>query len=174
MDAIEAIKTRYSVRKYITKNIPDKIVNELIELGMNAPSAGNEKPWHFIVIDDKDIMNEIPNFHIHSKMLKEASLAILVCFDTNLEKHKGMAVQDCSAATENILIAANAKGLGSVWLGIYPRDERIEGIRELLKIPKNIIPFSLISLGYPKEKYNKKRIIELDRIHYNKWKKVIN
>ena len=170
MDAIEAIKTRFSVRNYISKNIPYEIVKEIIELGMNAPSAGNQKPWHFIVIDDKDIMNKIPNFHIHSKMLKKASLAILVCFDINLEKHKGMAVQDCSAATENILIAANAKGLGSVWLGIYPRDERIEGMRELLKIPKNIMPFSLIALGYPKKGYKKERIIEIDRVHYNKWK----
>lgn len=170
MDAIEAIKTRYSVRNYISKKIPNEVVKEIIELGMNAPSAGNEKPWHFIVIDDKNIMNKIPNFHIHSKMLEEASLAILVCFDINLEKHKGMAVQDCSAATENILIAANAKELGSVWLGIYPRDERIEGMRELLKIPKNIIPFSLISLGYPKKRYDKERVIEINRIHYNKWK----
>ena len=170
MDAIEAIKTRYSVRNYITKKISYKTIKELIELGMNAPSAGNQKPWHFIVIDDKEILDKIPNFHEHSKMLKEASVAILVCFDIFLEKHKGMAVQDCSAATENILIAANAKGIGSVWLGVYPREKRIKGLKELLKIPKNIIPFSLISLGYPKVNNIKKRIIEIDKIHYNTWK----
>lgn len=169
MDAIEAIRTRRSVRKYIKKPIADKIVIELIELGMNAPSAGNERPWHFVVIKDTKILKKIPNFHCHSNMLKEALLAILVCFDINLEKHKGMAVQDCSASTENILIAANSKELGSVWLGIYPREERMKGMRELLNIPEKIIPFSLISLGYPKEKITKDRNIDQKRIHYNHW-----
>ena len=169
MDVIEAIKTRRSIRKYINKTIPVKIVNELIELGMCAPSAGNEKPWHFTVITDKKILNSIPNFHPHSNMLRDASLAILVCFDINLEKHKKMAVQDCSAATENILIAANAKKLGAVWLGIYPREERIKGMREILNLPENIIPFSLISLGYPAEKKNIKNEFDFNRIHKNKW-----
>jgi nitroreductase len=169
MDAIKAIKTRFSIRQYTDKIISNKILCELIELGMNAPSAGNEKPWHFIIINNKELLNKIPDFHNHSKMLTEASSAILVCFDINLEKHKGMAVQDCSAATENILIAANAKGLGSVWLGIYPKENRMKGMKNLLDIPKNIIPFSLISLGYPKNIENKNRIIENNRIHYNMW-----
>jgi nitroreductase len=173
MDAIKAIKTRYSIRKYTDKIIPKKTIYELIELGMNAPSAGNEKPWYFIIIDDKNILNSITNFHNHSDMLKDASAAILVCFDINLEKYKGMAVQDCSAATENILIAANAKGLGSVWLGIYPKKDRINGIKDLLYMPKNIIPFSLISLGFPKEIKIKNRIIDKNRIHYNIWNKYI-
>jgi len=169
LDAIEAIKTRRSIRKYIKKSIPIKTVNELIEMGMNAPSAGDEKPWHFIIINKYEILKIIPNFHPHSNMLKEASLAILVCFDINLEKHKGMAVQDCSASTENILIAANAKGLGAVWLGIYPRKERIKGMIKLLNLPENIIPFSLISLGYPAENIVKKRNYDLARIHHNCW-----
>jgi len=114
MDAMEAIKTRRSIRKYLNKSIPNKTAYELIEMGMNAPSAGNEKPWHFVIIDKYEIFKKIPNFHPHSDMLKEAAIAILVCFDINLEKHPGMAVQDCSAATENILIAANAKLVGNI------------------------------------------------------------
>ena len=170
MDAIKAIKTRRSIRKYIRKKIPNKTVNELIELGMNAPSAGNERPWYFIIINNYEILKKIPIFHPHSNMLKEASLAILICYDINLEKHKGMAVQDCAASTENILIAANAKGLGSVWLGIYPRQERMKGMIKLLNLPENIIPFSLISLGYPADNVVKERNIDLTRVHHNHWK----
>jgi nitroreductase len=169
MDAIEAIKTRNSIRKYIKKKIPKKIIYELLEIGMCAPSAGNEKPWHFIIIDKNEILESIPKFHPHSNMLKEASIAILICIDKNLEKHKGMAVQDCSAATENILIAANAKNLGAVWLGIYPRPVRINGMKKLLNIPENIIPFSLISLGYPAEEKIKENRYDIKRIHYNHW-----
>ena len=169
MDAFNAIKTRRSIRKYINKKVPIKLVYELIEMGMYAPSAGNENPWHFIIITDKNILNNIPKFHPHSDMLKEASLAILVCFDINLETHKKMAIQDCSAATENILISANAKGIGSVWLGIFPREERIKGIVKILNLPENIIPFSLISLGYPGEKKINKKKFDLNRIHKNKW-----
>ena len=169
MDAIEAIKTRRSIRKYLNKSIPNKTAYELIEMGMNAPSAGNEKPWHFVIIDKYEIFKKITNFHPHSDMLKEAAIAILVCFDINLEKHTGMAVQDCSAATENILIAANAKGLGAVWLGIYPRLERIEGMKKILNIPENIIPVSLISIGYPKEEIIKENRYDKTRIHDNQW-----
>ncbi len=169
MDAIEAIKTRRSIRKYLKKSIPNNIIKELIERGMDAPSAGNEKPWHYIIIDNHEILNTIPNFHPHAKMLKEASTAILICFDIKLEKHKGMAIQDCSAATENILIAANAKGLGAVWLGIYPRSERINEMKKILNIPENVSPFSLISLGYPAEKKIDKEKYDLTRIHYNQW-----
>jgi nitroreductase len=169
MDAIEAINSRRSIRKYKKKPIPDSIIKELLKAGMNAPSAGNEQPWHFIVIKQKETMDIIPTFHPHSKMLNEASIAILVCLDINLEKHKHMGIQDCSAATENILIAANATGLGAVWLGIYPREERVNGLKKLLYIPDNIIPISLISLGYPSEEKTKNNRYNASRIHYNKW-----
>jgi nitroreductase len=169
MDAIEAIINRRSIRKYKKKAIDDSLIKELLEVGMSAPSAGNEQPWHYIVIDNRKILNDIPSFHPYSEMLKDAPLAILVCLDSNLEKHKGMGIQDCSAATENILIAINAKGLGAVWLGIYPREERIKGMRRLLDIPDNIIPFSLISIGYPSEKKQKENRYNKSRVHYNQW-----
>jgi nitroreductase len=169
MDAIEAIINRRSIRKYKIKAIDGSLIKELLEVGMSAPSAGNEQPWHFIVIDNRKILNNIPRFHPHSVMLKDAPLAILVCLDSNLEKHKGMGIQDCSAATENILIAINAKGLGAVWLGIYPREERIKGMRRLLDIPDNIIPFSLISIGYPSEKKQRENRYNKSRVHYNQW-----
>jgi len=136
---------------------------------MSAPSAGNEQPWHFIVINDPDILGIIPSFHSHAQMLKDASVGILICGDINLEKHKGMWVQDCSAATQNILISVQAEGLGAVWLGVYPREGRIISLRKLLELPDNLIPFSLISIGYPAEKKQKEDRFDKSRIHYNKW-----
>jgi nitroreductase len=169
MDAIEAILSRRSIRKFSKKSIPDSLIKELINIGMSAPSAANEQPWHFIVITETQILNKIPSFHPHSQMLKDASAAIAVCLDTKLETHKGMGVQDCSAATENILIAITAYGLGGVWLGIYPREDRINGMRKLLNIPDHVIPFSLISIGYPAEYKQQEDRYNESRVHYNQW-----
>lgn len=169
MDAMQAILTRRSVRKYSNEKITEKTIFKLLNAGVSAPSAGNEQPWQFVIIDKKEILDKITNYHPHSKMLKEAQVAILVCGDLNLETNKGYWMIDCSAATQNILIAARALGLGSCWLGIYPREERIVAIRDILKIPEHIIPFSLISLGYPGEE--QKTVDRLDdfRIHRNQW-----
>ncbi len=169
MDAIEAILTRRSVRKYTNKTILDKIIKELIETGFSAPSAGDQQPWHFIIIDDRKLLDKIPEFHPHAKMLLDCQKAILVCGDLNLETHNGFWMLDCSAATENILIAARAKGLGACWLGVFPRKGRISGFRKMLKIPKNVIPFSLISLGYPAVEQSKVDRYNCARIHRNKW-----
>jgi len=169
MDAIDAILSRRSIRKYSKKPVSDKFIKKLLETAMNAPSAGNEQPWHFIIINDPQILSKIPTFHSHANMLKEASFAFLVCSDLHLDKHNSMWVQDCSAATENILIAAHAQGLGAVWLGVYPREERINGLKNLLNIPEHIIPFSLISVGYPAEQKPKTNRYDDSRVHYNEW-----
>jgi len=169
MDAIEAILSRRSIRKYLKKPIPEELINKLLKAGMSAPSAGNEQPWHFIVINDPNILGIIPSFHNHAQMLKDASVGILVCGDINLEKHEGMWVQDCSAATQNILISVQAEGLGAVWLGVYPREDRVKNLKKLLELPDNIIPFSLVSIGHPAEKKQKEDRFNKTRIHYNKW-----
>ena len=169
MDSLKAIFTRRSIRKYTNEPVPDPIIMELLAAAMAAPSAGNEQPWHFIVINDRQILNEIPKFHPYSQMLKEASVAILVCGDVMLEKYTGYWVQDCSAATENILIAVQAKRLGAVWLGIYPIAERVTGMRELLGLPEHVIPFSLVPIGYPAEDKPPADRFDEARVHYNKW-----
>lgn len=169
MDAIEAILSRRSIRKYNKQPISDELIKKFLEVAMSAPSAGNEQPWHFTIIDDPLILSKIPIFHNHAQMLKDASIAILVCSDMNLDQHNGMWIQDCAAATENMLIAIHAEGLGAVWLGIYPREERITGLNKLLELPNNIIPFSLISIGYPAEQLPKSNRYDESRIHYNKW-----
>jgi nitroreductase len=136
---------------------------------MSAPSAGNEQPWYFVVIDDRDTLDEIPKFHPYSAMLQSATVAILICGDERLEVHRGFWVQDCSAATQNILLAAQAKGLGAVWLGVYPVEERVVGLRNLLGIPEDVIPFSLVSVGYPAERKPPADRYDKSRIHHNRW-----
>jgi len=149
--------------------VPEEVIKELLEAAMQAPSARNEQPWHFVVIKEREILDAIPKFHPYSQMLREAPLAILVCGDCQLAKDIGYIVQDCAAATQNILLAVHSKGLGAVWLGIYPRAERIAGIRQLLNIPEHIIPISLIAIGYPAEAKPPERRYNATRIHNNRW-----
>lgn len=169
MEAYQAIISRRSIRKYIDKNVPDGYVEKLLKAAMAAPSAGNQQPWHFIIVTDREILNEIPKFHPYSQMLHKAPLAILVCADTDKETHPGCWVEDCSAAIQNILLAAHDMGLGAVWLGIYPGENRTEAIKKLFGLPAGVMPLSLVAVGFPAEdkppadRYNK------ERIHYNRW-----
>ncbi|MDA8100670.1 MAG: nitroreductase family protein [Nitrospiraceae bacterium] len=169
MDTFDAILGRRSVRLYTSKPVSESMVAELLKAAMAAPSAGNEQPWHFVVITERTILDAIPAFHPYSAMLKHASVAVLVCGDLRLEKYKGCWVQDCSAATENLLLAATAKGLGSVWTAIYPFDERIAGIRKLLNLPDEVVPLSLVPLGYPAQNPGRADRFDAGRIHRNAW-----
>ncbi len=168
MDAMEAIFTRRSIRRYTKQPVPDEVVKELLEAAMYTPSAGNRQPWCFVVINDSKIMNEIPKYHPYAQMLKEALVAILVCCDSDLQLGE-YGVQDCSAATQNILLAAHAKGLGAVWLGLNLTEPRITAIKNLLSLPEHIMPISLISIGYPAEQKPQPDRYRADRVHYNQW-----
>jgi len=169
MDAIEAILNRRSIRKYSDKIISQDMIKLFLKAGFCAPSAGNQQPWHFMIIDNKELLLEIEKFHAHASMLKDADKAILVCGDLNLEKFVGYWMLDCSAATENILIAAHSQGVGACWLGIYPKEDRIIKTKKLLNLPENIIPLSLIALGYPGENKSPSDRFDDNRIHHNKW-----
>ena len=169
MDAIDGILTRRSIRKYTKKSIPDGVIKELLEAGVSAPSAGNQQPWQFIIIDNREVLDEVSQVLPNGKLLKDANKAILVCGDLNLETHKGYWPIDCSAATQNILLAAHAKGLGACWLGIYPREERVENLKKLFKTPEHIIPFSVISLGFPDKESKKVDRYDDSKIHKNTW-----
>lgn len=169
MDAIDAILTRRSIRKYKKKTISDEILQNLLRAAFHAPSAGNQQPWHFVILDDRKILNVIQTFHPSGKMLTEADKAILVCGDLDLEKFKGFWMIDCAAATENILLAAHSLGIGACWLALYPRKDRVTGMRKLLHLPTHIIPFALISMGYPAEIKTRDERYNTSRIHQNKW-----
>jgi len=170
MDILEAIKTRRSIRKFTDKPVSKDDIDTLLEAAMQAPSAGNQQPWEFIVIDDRKILDAIPKFHPYAEMLKESPIAILVCGKFDATKYCGYWVQDCSAATQNILLSAHGIGLGAVWLGIYPQQERVDGIKDLFGLPGDIYPLSLIALGHPNEKKEPKIRFKKEKIRYNKWK----
>ena len=169
MDAMEAILSRRSIRRYTGEPVPEKLIKELLEAAMSAPSASNEQPWQFVIIDDRRILDEIPKFHPYAHMLKEASWAIAVCGDLNEEMMSGYWIQDCSAATQNILVAAHAKGLGVVWLGVYPREERVKTVQKLLGLPEHVIPLCFISVGYPAENKPPSNRYNESRVHHNQW-----
>ncbi len=166
---METILNRRSIRKYLDKKVSQKDIKDILKAGMSAPSAGNQQPWHFIVIDDRDILKKISNIHPHADMVKNAPVSILTCGNTEDKKHEGFWVQDCSAATENMLIAIQDKGLGGVWIGIYPRKERVHNFKKMFKIPDKIIPFSLIALGYPAEEKPPADRYHKSKIFKNKW-----
>jgi len=166
---LSIIYKRRSIRKYEKKDVSDDLVEEVIKAAMYAPSACNQRPWHFIVVRDERTRREIARIHRYADMAIEAPVVIVVCADPLLEKCKGFWVQDCSAATENLLLRATELGLGSVWCGVYPNQERIEKFSELLGLPKHVIPFSLVCLGYPAEQPQPEDRFEIEKIHREKW-----
>ncbi len=169
MDAIEAMLTRRSIRKYTADKVSDEVVEKLLEAAMAAPSAGDQQPWHFIVIRDRATLDKIPKLHPYAQMAKEAPVAIVVCADARLAKYKEYWPQDCAAATQNLLLAAHACGLGAVWCGVYPNEERMNPFRELLGIPEGVFPFSLIAVGHPDEKKPPVDRYDTLRVHVDRW-----
>jgi len=166
---MDAILKRRSIRRYKDEDIPDGTVEKLLEAAMSAPSAGNEQPWHFIVVKDKDKLIALSGFSPFASALRYAPLGIVVCGDLTLERHKGFWVQDCSAAVENILIEASFLGLGAVWLGVYPLGERIEYIKKQFELSENIMPFSVIPIGYPAREMPLASRYHHERVHFDRW-----
>lgn len=169
MDIMKGLLERRSIRKYTNQIIPDDKIKEILESAMHAPSAANGQPWEFVVIKDKNILNEITKFHPYSNPLKQADCAIVVCGNLSKEIFKGLWTQDCSAATENILLAAHGLGIGSLWLGLYPEMSRVESLKKLINAPENIVPFSIVSLGYPAEEKSIESRYDEDKVHYDTW-----
>jgi len=169
MEAINAILTRRSVRKYTDKPVTDEQIKQLLEAGMAAPSAHNKQPWYFIVVEKRETLLEIPKFHPYSKMLETSPLAVVVCGDEEIDGGTGFWVQDCSAATQNILIAARSLGLGAVWLGVYPQMKLVEGLKKVLSIPEKITPLCIISVGNPAEEKPASNRYNEARVRHEKW-----
>jgi nitroreductase len=168
MDALENIRTRRSIRKYLDKPVPEGILQQVLAAAMYAPSACNQQPWQFLVVDDRRLLREVPRVHPYATMTAEAPLAILVCGESSLKQVPGYWVIDCSTAVQNLL-AAHVLGLGAVWTGAYPQQERVGGFRRLFGLPKNVTPHSLIPLGYPAEQPPQEERYRPERIHRNAW-----
>lgn len=166
---MENILSRRSIRKFTDQEVTEEQIISLLKAAMSAPSAGNRQPWEFIIIKNRETLDKIPEFHKYTKMLSMAKLAIVVCGNTTKSFERGFWVQDCAAATQNILLAAHSMGLGGVWCGVYPSEELYPQMQDLLELPKEIMPVSLIAIGYPDETKSPSERYDEDKIHYEKW-----
>ena len=169
MEALETIFTRHSIRRYTPTPIPDSLVTEILQAAMSAPSAGNQQPWQIVVVANRLLREEITTFHPYAQMVRAAPVAILVYGDLRLESYQGYRVQDCSAATQNILLAAHAKGPGAVWVGVYPKEDRVARFQELLGLPAQVIPLALVPLGFPAEHLPSANRFNAARVHRDRW-----
>ncbi|MCX6152874.1 MAG: nitroreductase family protein [Candidatus Kapabacteria bacterium] len=169
METIVAIKTRRSIRKFKDREVSIELIKELLDAAMMAPSAGNQQPWHFIILQDREKLNTIATEHPYAKMLPETPVAIVVCGDPDLDSYNGSWPIDCSAATQNILLAAHDYGLGAVWIGVYPNKDRINLIRRVCNIPDKIFPLAVIAIGWPAEKRSTFSRFKIERVHFDNW-----
>jgi nitroreductase len=169
MELLEAIKTRRSIRQFQERPVPDEMIKTVIKAAMMAPSAGNQQPWHFIIICNREKLDAIPAFHPYSKMVLQAPVAILICGAITGKPWPAFWAQDCSAATQNLLLASRDLGLGTVWAGVYPVEDRMVGFRRLLSIPEDIYPFALIPSGWPTEDFVSIERYKPELIHKEVW-----
>ena len=170
--AINNIMTRTSIRQYTDEPVSKADIETMLRAGMAAPTAVNRQPWHFVVINSKVKLAELAGDNPRGGMLKKAPLAIVVC--GNMDKAlpgqgRGFWVQDCSAATENILLAANAIGLGAVWTGLYPDVNRAGAVAKVLKLPETYIPLCTIVIGHPAEQPAPKDKWKPENVSYNEF-----
>ncbi len=168
--AYQTILSRTSVRAYTDQKVEKDKIEKLLRAAMAAPTAVNKQPWHFVVIEDKHVLEQIAEEIPTAKMAARAPLAITVCGD--MEKAldgegRDFWVQDASAATENLLLAAHAMGLGAVWTSVYPIKDKVEATRALLKLPETIVPLGTIVIGYPKETPQPKDKWKPENVSYN-------
>lgn len=170
--ALECIMTRTSVRQYSDRAVSDTIIEKILRAGMAAPTAANCQPWEFVVITDQTLKDSITNSFQWTKMVKDAPFSVVVCGNTERfyeddRRDIGFWVLDCSVASENMLLAANALGLGGVWCGIYPEKDREKEMTEILNLPSNLIPLNILAFGYPQTKPVPKKKWDPAKIHYN-------
>jgi len=169
METLAAIASRRSVRTFTDQPVEQEKIETLLKAAMDAPSAGNERPWHFIVIDDRALLDKIAEIHPYAKMCQQAQQAVVVCAEPALQKFEGFWPQDLSAATQNFLLAVRDLGLGAVWCGVYPSEERIKVFQDLLQLPNEIIPFNVIAFGYTDADQKEAARYDEARIHHNLW-----
>lgn len=176
MNGIEMIKMRRSIREYSDKEITGEILHEILDAGMRGPSCVNARDWSFLVVRDKDMLNKMADANGRpAEPLRKSNVGILVCGDLEraFEKARDYWIIDASIACQNIILAARAFGIGSVWLGTYPQMERVNRQRELFHLPETIMPHSLIALGYPRNEeeltLGSRSAYEESQVHFEQW-----
>ena len=163
---LENIAERQSVRKYLNKSVEEDKIDAMVKAGMAAPSGMDRRPWEFVVVTDREALDSMAAKLPYAKMLTNAPLAIVVCGDTTRSSYWYL---DCSAATQNVLLAAEALGLGAVWTAAYPYEDRIDVVRQNTGLPENIVPLCVIPIGYPDGPQKAKDKFDLQRVHRNKY-----
>lgn len=169
---VKTIFSRKSVRKFKDIPVEKETLLNLVKAGMAAPTAVNKQPWAFIIVDDRKTLNLLADKLPYAKMLFSATAAIVVCGlpkESLEEKPIDYAIIDSSAAAENILLAAEAIGLGAVWTAVYPRIDRIDIVREILFVPEDVLPFCVIPIGWPAGEEVPKDKYKPEKIHWNNW-----
>lgn len=170
---ISVIHKRTSIRQFTDQKLTKEQLETLVRAGMAAPSSVNAQPWHFIIVDDPELLQLIGGSINTSKSVSEAPAAILVCGDMHKAKEGWLQqywIQDCSAASQNILLAATSMGLGAVWTSIYPAEDRIKKVAEILNLPNYIIPLNVIPVGYPKTPKQPMDKWKPTNVSWNIWK----
>ncbi|MHB9031158.1 MAG: nitroreductase family protein [Candidatus Latescibacterota bacterium] len=167
-DALTVIHNRKSVRKYLNKPVSKEQLEVLLRAGMASPTAGDRRPWAFVVITERAMLDTLYHASPYTKMLRSAQAAIVVCGDQQKSKSE-VWIHDCSAASENILLAAEAIGLGAVWCGIFLNPEPTAYVKKALGLPEQVYPLNIISIGYPTGEEKPKDKWDPKNIHWNKW-----
>lgn len=169
MDALDCIMTRRSIRRYTAEPVTPEQIETVARAAMAAPSAGNQQPWHFVALTSPEQLRAASATTPYGKMLLEAAFALVVCADTRDLKHESMWQQDCGAATQNALLAAHALGLGAVWLGFWPKMERVTPLKEVLGMPEGVEPFAVLAFGHPAEDKPPSERYDPARVHFERW-----
>ncbi len=170
--AYENIITRTSIRNFTDQPVSDELKSAILHAGMSAPSGVNKQPWEFVLIDAPEILKQLADSLPYAKMVANAPMAIAVC--ANSERFldgddSTLWVQDVAAASENILLAAHAFGLGAVWTCLYPHEDRMAAAKQTLSLPEGIVPFSLIPVGYPSKTHAPIEKWHSERVHHNRY-----
>lgn len=168
---LDFIFSRRSIRRYTDQALPKTLLNDLLEAAMAAPSAKAQDPWHILVVQERAALDQLAGCLPNGKMLAQAAAGLVVCGDIDkaYDRQLSFLLQDVSAAVENILLAATALGLGACWLGIHPRQERIEAVSQLLALPGTILPVAGIALGYPAEEKAARTRLNPAQVHWEQW-----
>lgn len=169
MDIFEALMTRRSIRQFTSDPVSEAAILKVLEAAMMAPSAGNAQPWHFVLVTDRGLLDKIAEIHPYAGMSRDAAAGILICGDLRCERYPGNWPADCSAATQNILLALHGLGLGGVWTGIWPGEELMQNFRELLGLPDEAMPLAFVPFGWPASVPPTPARYQPDRVHLNGW-----
>lgn len=171
MDVFEAMQERRSIRRFTERKVPEDLVRKVLESANQAPSANNGRPWRFVTVTQRRTLQNISMLNSNWRPAGNSALCIIVAADIQNYpcSHVEYYMQDCAACTQNLLLAAHALGLGAVWMGCCPAEDRMDAIRLLLGMPQEIIPFAVVAIGYPAEAPQRNVVFSEEMVHRERW-----